>query len=213
MKIARLQPTVFAFAFLFFCCLTKIGFGQIEISITDSFVNSQDTNATGSFEVFLTHDLSEDPQSIGFQLLLTVFGISESESQIRFTGIRAPADRDYAFAPNSQIPTGSIGDGGMTVQFGDFLLSGEATLESGQALALIDYELDSGQSAIDHTVRIDTDQANSFFVNPASDFIPFVANDGTIFVSAIPEPNVAIVLAALSMVVFRRRARKTVREL
>ena len=159
--------------------------GQIEVSFSSASVTASDSLNTGSFEILVTHELPTNPELIGFQVQFSIFGVDPGESQISATKILDPSDRVYVFAPTSTGPTGKISDQGVTVMLGDLLFSGSAPLESGQAVARIDFELDlAAEDLVDHTIRIDTDPSRTFFVDQNNVPIPFTTQDGTIQVNA-----------------------------
>ena len=160
--------------------------GQIEVEFSSASVTASESMNTASFEIFVTHELPANPELIGFQVEFSIFGADPSESQVSATEITGPSDREYVFAPNSTRPSGNISDQGMTVMIGDLLFSGSAPLESGQALARLEFELDFASLGLaDHTIRIDTDPSKTFFVGQNNIRIPFTANDGTIQVETL----------------------------
>ena len=181
-QVNLVLPLMFLFVF------SSSASGQIEVKFSSASVTASDSMNTASFEIFVTHELSTNPELIGFQVEFSIFGAAPGESKISATGIPGPSDRDYVFAPTSTGPLGDITDQGKQVIIGDFLFSGSVPLQSGKALTRIDLELEldlTPGDLVDHTIRIDTDPSKTFFIGQNDIRIPFTTSDGTIQVEPL----------------------------
>ena len=190
--------------------MTSPASGQVDIFVDASSVTAVPGMNTGSFEIFANHQLASDPSIIGFQLAIeSQFNVG-SGSQISFTNITTPLGRPYALAPSSAGPVGSIAVGGNSAQLGDFLLTGSQPLQSGEAFALVEFELDltSPDPFQNHSIVFDSDASASFILDQDNQAIPLTFNSGSINVSVIPEPSSAplVVTAILSLLCRRKRS-------
>lgn len=159
---------------------------------------------TSHVDIWMSYEGDMAVDLAGYQFAVNLAGPDDS---VRFTDVGIPDDRSYLFAPTSAAPIGNITNSGATIEVGDFLLSGTAPLDSGDAIARLQFEV-APNTIGTYAIEVSTEPAESFLAVNATDFIAFSVQNGSI--TTIPEPHscilAAIGLALVTGRLVRRRA-------
>ena len=154
--------------------ISPVAFAALEIEVDNIMVS--DTEATGSFEVYITTDETHD-----LSIHQTRINLSPASLGITFTGAEETTTHPYVM-PDGEWFHSAVTNGGATIDVGDIVIAGTPTsLNDGDGLFKVNFDITPGAPPYPvFDVTISTDPLMTMLVDDADAHLGFSVDDGEI---------------------------------